>query len=297
MKVESPSRTVTEDGAGDVEAAIGLDARLGRYHLLGVLGNGGMSLVFEARDPAVDRVVAVKVLSAYRAGPRHITSWLQHEAVVMTRVTHPNVIRVHDVGIDHGCAFVVMELVRGSTLAEWIRRAPRSMADVLTMYVLAGRGLAAVHGAGLVHCDFKPHNVLVGDDGRVVLSDFGVARKLDERDRREVAGGAVAGTPAYMAPEQRAGGAVDARADQFSFCMALWEALHGSRPPLGGITAPPRAAHPNGADGAPIGRIPRRVRAALVRGLAADPAARWPSLVGLLRVIELAALCRRIPVA
>jgi serine/threonine protein kinase len=301
MKVDSPIRAVTEHDADDMEAAFGLDARLGRYDLIGVLGNGGMSVVFEARDPAFDRVVAVKVLSAYRADPHYITMWLQHEAVIMALLTHPNVIQVHDVGIDRGCAFVVMELVRGCTLAEWMRRAPRTTAEVLTMYLLAGRGLAAVHSAGLVHRDFKPQNVLIGDDGRVVLSDFGVARKIDERDRPGVTSGGVAaavlGTPAYMAPEQRAGRVIDARADQFSYCMALWEALHGSRPPVRGITAPLRAARSNDLDAEPGGPIPRRVRAALLRGLSADPEARWPSLAALLRVIERDSLCCRLPAA
>ena len=270
MNVDSPLRAVTEHDECDVDAAIGLDARLGRYDLLGVLGNGGMSVVFEARDPVFDRLVAVKVLSADRANPRTIAMWLQREAVIMARLAHPNVIQVHDVGIDQGCGFVVMELVRGCTLAAWVRRAPRTTADVLTMYLLAGRGLAAVHLAGLVHRDFKPHNVLIGDDGRAVLIDFGVARKIDERDRPGAPPGALAaavlGTPAYMAPEQRAGGVVDARADQFSYCMALWEALHGSRPPVSGITAPLRAAHESGTDLGCADRIPRGVRAALLRG-------------------------------
>ncbi|MBZ0235369.1 MAG: serine/threonine protein kinase, partial [Deltaproteobacteria bacterium] len=205
---------------------LGVGARLGRYELTGLLGAGGMGIVLAARDPELDRQVAVKILRS-TAGMLDSdgTARLRREGMAMARLTHPNVIRVYDVGIEGEHVFVAMELVRGTDLATWLRLKPRTDAEILAAFIEAGRGLAAAHDAGLVHRDFKPQNVLVGDDGRVLVTDFGLARDVDGRETDGPASsdsprlaspaitetGAVVGTPAYMAPEQRRG-AVDARA-------------------------------------------------------------------------------------
>jgi eukaryotic-like serine/threonine-protein kinase len=259
-------------GADPVSGA-GDEARFGRYEVRAPIGEGGMGAVYEAFDPVLERAVAIKVLRRDCVRRDEHAARLLREAVAMARLCHPNVVRVYDAGVDRGQSFVVMELVHGDTLATWTDAAPRTIRELLAMYVQAGRGLAAAHDAGLVHRDFKPENVLVARDGRVLVTDFGLARSADDT-RSDVlaqwptpvapfvtAPGVVVGTPEFMAPEQRRGGAVDARADQYSFCLALWHALPGSA------------------------RLPGRVRAALLRGLATNPDERFASMHDLLAVL------------
>ena len=293
--------------AGDTTARVGGDwhgepaevrGRLGRYELRHVLGSGGMGVVFEAIDPELDRAIAVKILHAGSGGvDGDGAERLRREGQAMARLTHPNVIRVYDVGVAHGRMFVAMELIRGVTLADWIAQADRPAEEVIATYVQAGRGLAAAHAAGLVHRDFKPQNVLVGDDGRVLVTDFGLARSIEvggpgpggadlaAGDPTTAQPGVIEGTPAFMAPEQRSGGAVDARADQFSFSISLLRALAGAPSP-DSWTASTIA---QGAPFAPIvvepgalGRVPARIRGALLRGLELAPERRFASMDELL---------------
>ncbi len=219
-------------------------AALGRYRIERLLGQGGMGVVYAAFDPELGRRVAVKVirpeLASYGA---LIAARLAREARAMAQVAHPNVIAVYDVGSDDGQVFVAMELVDGRTLRDWLRERERSWREVLEVFRAAGEGLAAAHDARLVHRDFKPDNVLIDRAGRVRVSDFGLARAVAEEasssDIGMAAGsgtleltrtGATVGTPAYMAPEQHGQRPTDERTDQFSFCVALWEALYGERP-------------------------------------------------------------------
>ncbi|MGE5185949.1 MAG: protein kinase domain-containing protein, partial [Acidobacteriota bacterium] len=197
-------------------------------------------------------------------------------------------------------AYIAMEFVDGDTLAQWLR-STRAWTEIVATFIDAGRGLAAAHAVGLVHRDFKPHNVLVDGRGRVLVTDFGLARAIDaddaaaedepgphqsfgSLDRALTMTGAVLGTPAYMPPEQLHGIRADARSDQFAFCVTLWEALAGERPYSGATIHDIELAfethRPRAAD-----RVPRRVRATLQRGLAIDPAARWPSMDVLLDAI------------
>ncbi|MDQ3267000.1 MAG: tetratricopeptide repeat protein [Myxococcota bacterium] len=234
--------------------------KLGRYLMLDKLGEGGMGVVHAAYDPELDRKVALKILSARfnasAAGPAQ--QRLMREAQAMARVSHPNVIAVHDVGTVGDQVFVAMELVDGGTLNRWFKDTQRTWKEILKVFVDAGKGLAAAHTAGLVHRDFKPDNVLIGLDGRVRVTDFGLARLLNGPRQEETpltpSGdpeavvsrgledssrmleaqltqvGAVMGTPAYMSPEQHLGEVPDARSDQFSFCAALFWALFRKRP-------------------------------------------------------------------
>lgn len=195
--------------------------RLGRYCILRSIGVGAMGHVYEAYDPLLDRAVAIKVPK-----PTVSEARLQREARALARIVHPNVVAVHDVGEHDGRSFIVLELVEGVTLDEWLEH-PRAMQETVAVIVSAGRGLAAVHAAGLFHRDFKPENVVVGTDGRARVLDFGIAGELGSATARSRG---VTGTPAYMAPEQAAGGLGSALADQFSFCVVLWEALFACRP-------------------------------------------------------------------
>ncbi|HEY0476617.1 MAG TPA: serine/threonine-protein kinase [Kofleriaceae bacterium] len=280
-----------ESGAGDAELPIG--ARIGRYIVLDWCGAGGMGVVYSALDPELNRKVALKVLRNDGAGPDDrspIHDLLLREAQAMAQLAHPNVVTVFDVGSIDDRVFIAMELVDGVTLAQWLDARRRSQGEILAAFRAAGSGLAAAHAVGLIHRDFKPDNVLVGNDGRIRVTDFGVARHAvgeprDLAQRRAHAPGpgagvtrtGLAGTPAYMAPEQYLGQRVDARADQFSFAVALYEALHGERP----------FARRDRGRAAPRGeRVPRWLRKVLSRALRPAPDDRYPSMTDLLAALS-----------
>ena len=255
--------------------------RVGRYVLRDRLGAGAMGVVFTAHDPELDRAIAIKLLRSDlgAAAPRlPLTARLLREAQAMAQLAHPNVVAVHDVGWFGDHVFLAMELVQGQTLAQWLAAARRSASEVLAMFIAAGNGLAAAHAAGLVHRDFKPENVLVGRDGRVRVGDFGLAARAAPPDAALPDGargglGQLAGTPFYMAPEQLAGEPVDARTDQYGFCVAIYAALTGKHPlRRDGV----RAARP------PRDGLPAWLWHTLRRGLAADRALRYPSMDELL---------------
>ncbi|MHB8874913.1 MAG: tetratricopeptide repeat protein [Myxococcaceae bacterium] len=232
--------------------------QVGRYVILERIAAGGMGEVYAAYDPQLDRRVALKLLRpdvVKGIGAKEGRNRLLREAQAMARLSHPNVVTVHDVGTTQDQqVFVAMEFVDGQTLRDLLRSRPTPWREVVELFVKAGRGVAAAHAAGLVHRDFKPHNVLVGKDGRVCVLDFGLARPAVlangdsspslERDLPEevtnsgprvleanlTQTGSVMGTPGYMSPEQLRSTPTDARTDQFSFCVALYEALYGERP-------------------------------------------------------------------
>lgn len=277
---------------------------LGRYVLLRPVGAGGMSVVWLAFDPELDRQVALKLMHETSRGAATNAQRLLREAQALARLSHANVVHVYDVGIVGGEVYLAMELVDGVTFKEWLAAAPRSVDDILTTLGRAGAGLAAAHDAGLVHLDVKPTNVVVGDDGRVRVVDFGLARPPTETSRRSsdefafpragrlgerlTEDGSVLGTPGYIAPEVLRGRAADGRADQFSFCVTAWEALFGERPfasdpndPRAGVTGRLR---PLPARGAAL--VARPIRTALMRGLATDPDERFASMRALLDAIR-----------
>jgi len=269
---------------------------IGRYQIERELGAGGMGVVHVAFDPDLERRVALKVLRAQTGGDA--AKRLQREARAMARLSHPNVVTVHEVGTAGGRDYVAMELIDGGSLAEWLRANEHAPHQIIHAFLDAGRGLAAAHHAGIVHRDFKPHNVLRSHEGRVAVTDFGLAREassgadpLAETSRSGssqsvlsglTASGSLLGTPAYMAPEQWSGGEVTPATDQFGYCVALWEALSGERP-YSGQTADELkdqvAAGPQALDDS---KIPRRVRGILRRGLDPDPSKRWRSMDELL---------------
>jgi tetratricopeptide (TPR) repeat protein/predicted Ser/Thr protein kinase len=280
----------------DPEGLVGTTIQ-GRYSVGSLLGRGGMGTVYRARDLTLDRDIALKV---HRLGADNAR--LQREAVAMAQLAHPNVVNVFEVGTVDTWMYVAMEYVRGATLREWIAAAPRGWREILTLLGDAGRGLAAAHASGLVHRDFKPDNVLVGDDGRPRVSDFGLARVDDTTTSESRAAstscemaltvtGTLLGTPAYMAPEQFAGGAVDARCDQFAFCVVAWECLHGQRPFAGATIAAIQLAIEGHELQRPVGRtaVPPEVIRVLERGLAAAPGERYPDMPTLLAELRRAA--------
>ncbi|MDP1922130.1 MAG: serine/threonine-protein kinase [Myxococcales bacterium] len=288
-----------------LESAIGASARFGRYLVIERIGAGGMGEVFAAFDPTLDRKVALKLLRVDRdeAGSNG-SARLQREAQAMAQVAHPNVAAVHDVGVHEGQVYVAMEFIDGQTLRDWCMEPGRTTQQVLDVYQQAGRGLAAAHRAGLIHRDFKPANVLVGTDGRPRVLDFGLARlsnvtPVSEATERSIgsvdltAAGSVMGTPAYMPPEQHDGKPLDARADQYSFCVSLYEGLVGVLPFQGDSLKSIRAAIVGGLPAQAPRQIPARVFAALRRGLSVSPTDRFPSMEALLEALSNDAQLRR----
>ncbi len=286
--VESVADTLAGHDTGDVAPDIARGTLVGRFVVLEEAGKGGVGVVYAAYDAELDRRIALKLLRA-APGPRERHQLaLLHEARSMAKLGHPNVVAVHDVGLDNGRVWVAMEFVEGQTLRRWVRDTPRSQREIVDVFVAAGRGLAAAHAAGLAHRDFKPENVLVGDDGRARVTDFGLAHASASDASNEPVDGSSpsmimkeigtatiakhVGTPAYMAPEQLAGGRGDAKSDQFSFAVALFEALWGARP-FRGVAIPELVANVVGGKVVepPGVRVPRRLRQAVMQGLAVDP--------------------------
>lgn len=273
-------------------------SQLGRYVVLRVVGSGGMGTVYLGYDPELDRRVALKLLRWGKSEERRHS--LLREAQAMARLAHPNVVSVFDAGEHEGTVYVAMEYVEGQTLERWIQQRPRSWRELLDKFLDAGRGLGAAHKSGLIHRDFKPTNVMVSTDERVQVMDFGLVLPqsgvtpnvegvqhggslLTDASKPEIRG-----TPGYMAPEQATTTELSPAADQFAFCVSLWEALCGARPYEGksypelffnasqGRLQPP----PKGS------RMPGWLRRALERGLSPEPADRWPSTDALLQVLE-----------
>ena len=306
---------VTQGPDGEIlkepSAMLPQGAKLGRYVVIDRVGAGGMGVVYAAYDPELDRKVALKVLrrgalgTGMSSGPRNKQrDRLMREAQAMAKLSHPNVITVHDVGTFEGQVFLAMEFIDGQTLGEWFKQANRTWKEVLAIFIAAGQGLAAAHAVGLVHRDFKPDNVLIGNDGRVLVTDFGLARPaagktgsfsaVGEIPSQQVLTasltqtGALVGTPAYMAPEQLSGTRTSPLTDQFSFCVALYEGLFGERP-FRGRSFAELASNVVSGSFAPPPRdvsVPRWVRRVLFRGLATDPEQRFPEMDQLISALR-----------
>lgn len=318
---EIGTRRITEPEAegGEPAAALSSQEKVGRYVIQNFLAEGGMGVVYTAFDPELGRHVAIKLVKTRGSSEGLLRERLLREAQALAQLSHPNVISVHDVGIHDDRVFIAMELVEGVSLRHWLEQ-PRTWRETLRVLIAAGRGLAAAHSSGIVHRDFKPDNVIVGNDGRVCVLDFGLARAaegvdtepgtaatvsvkgpadavatvtmpvslistLDGRERLErslTRLGTVIGTPAYMSPEHHRGEPVTALSDQFSFSVAAWEALYRRRP---FSTQDDLRGAKEGQKIAPVPRgsqVPSRIRRLLLRGLAPEPGARHPSMQELL---------------
>ncbi|HUS32640.1 MAG TPA: serine/threonine-protein kinase, partial [Kofleriaceae bacterium] len=318
--------------------ALAPSTMLGRYVVLSELARGGMSVVYVAYDPELDRRVALKVVRRSKLSEIH-RARLHREAQALARLSHPSVVTVFDVGDIEDDTFVAMELLDGVTLREWVKQKPRTWREVVRVIVAAGRGLAAAHEAGIVHRDVKPDNIVIAASGAVKLVDFGIARDLGDRsaDSGEMAQveaaaleaaardsvddlqlaanssgglaarpleqitqlGFIVGTPAYMPPEQRSQKPeADERSDQYSLCATLYEALYKQKPLTStkkaildrrealtvadrpGDTRSLAAPAPKGSD------VPAWLQRVVTRGLAVNPAQRYPSVDALLRELD-----------
>lgn len=301
-----PSSTIRSATANppDVDewaAPLARGTEVGRYRIVSVLAAGGMGVVYVADDPRLDRRVALKLLRADLVDP-HASHRLRREAQALARLSSPHVVTVHAAGSSPLGVWVAMDLVEGRTLAAWLSETARPWTEVLANFRAAAIGLRDAHAAGVVHRDFKPSNVLLGDDGRVLVADFGLASSLDvpeptvattvfsdaAQPTRVTRTGGVVGTPAYMSPEQLGGGVADARSDQFSFCVALYEGLCGRRPYAGTTLEAQLDAIRHGRVRPTVdGRVvPGWLRRAVIRGLNPNPARRYRTMAQLIDAID-----------
>ena len=288
---------------------------IGRYVVVDKVGSGSMGVVYRAFDPDLGRGLALKLVevrSSRHRRPEEIRARLLREAQAIARVSHPNVVQVYDVGITDVGVYVAMEFVEGMTLKQWMREGPRPWREVVDVFVQAGRGLAAAHAADIVHRDFKPDNVMIGRDGRIRVLDFGLARadatsmssgprafevhELEDLlaqqntslDQSLTARGMIVGTPAYMAPEQHLGSVASPASDQFSYCVALWEALNGERPFMGETHAAVAFNMVHGKIRSPSSQrsVPRWLLTLVRKGLSVKIEDRFGSMHALLEALE-----------
>jgi serine/threonine protein kinase len=280
-------------------------SKLDRYTILEPLGEGGMGAVYIAHDPELDRRVALKVMHDERPGAGESHERFVREARLMAKLDHPNIVRVFDAGTVPGAAFIVMELVEGTSLESWLAEQLRPGSEILDKFLIAGYALAAAHSAGVIHRDFKPSNVLIDRRGRVAVADFGIAAMTvaeessgpigsqpTVRDSKLTQTGSILGTPAFMSPEQFGGKRADARTDQFSFAVALHEALFREEAFPGETIQELRAAVIMGTTRAispearARARAPAGVYEAILRALSRQPSDRFPTMLVMLRELE-----------
>jgi len=263
--------------AGEVELrAQSLLAAVERYIPTGVLGTGGMGIVYQGRDTVLDRTVALKMMLD---APGDVRQRLRDEAQTLAQLSHPNVVRIFDVQVRDAGAVLVHELVEGDNMTAWLREQPRSWTTVVDVLVDAAAGLEAAHAAGIVHRDVTPNNIVVGVDGRARVIDFGLARGIevasshdgptpDDENAPAVTKAAGGGTPGFVAPEVLARRSAGPAADQYGLCATAYFALTGSAPTADRTRAPLRVG-------------PKDLARTIERGLSDDPKRRFASMAAL----------------
>lgn len=266
---------------------------VGRYVVLGIIGAGGMGIVYLAYDPELDRRVALKVLRSEFSHLDTVGPSLLQEAKSMAQLSDPNVCTVYEVGASKGAVFIAMEYIDGETMSDWLESRPRTWKDIVEVMVQAGRGLEAAHRSGIVHRDFKPDNIMIDQQGRVRVMDFGVSERAVRKPgirpenaedgdvpRRDSFSSLVVGTPGYMAPEQLNAQPVDQRCDQFSYCATLYKTLYGELPYQGSTLRELREAFEQDqlVETDNHRGVPNWLRQIVLRGISINPDDRFPSV-------------------
>lgn len=295
------STVVGADGPARSETArISKGDAVGRYVVLDLVGHGGMGRVYKAYDPKLKREVALKLL---RTNDAEMEQRAIREAQAMASLSHPNVVPVYDVDRADARIYIAMEFIPGKTLRAWLKTVDpveRTVAAVLEIMLQVGRGLAAAHQADLVHRDLKPSNVVLGEDGRARVMDFGLARGGGvETDTGDFSGesldttgpltrmGTVLGTPPYMPPEQHRAGVVDERSDQYAYCVVFYEALFGTRPfETDKLEALAKLKERGLSHWPSEPSVPPWLAKAIRKGLSPRPAGRFPTMDALLSAID-----------
>ncbi len=308
LEPTSEAVTVGHHGPPDDLPSVHLakGTEVGRYVVLDEAGAGGMGIVYSAYDPALDRKVALKFVrdqAPESSSGTNAATRLQREAQALAKLSHPNIVTAFDVGTYRDDVFLAMEFIAGQTLRDWLRERDRTWEEIVDVMLDAGRGLAAAHAAGLVHRDVKPSNILVTDDGRVLVTDFGLVGSQAAADDEPVSSatvtsaenvintqmtvaGEVMGTPSYMSPEQHRGNNIGPASDQFGFCVTLYEALYGVRPFAGQSVERLQKAVTEGAIQAPRRNVrPRKLLDAVHKGLHAQAERRHGSMDELVAIL------------
>jgi serine/threonine protein kinase/formylglycine-generating enzyme required for sulfatase activity len=323
-RVSTQELTPDDSQEASPEPADGFDvlpvgAKVGRYLVVERLGAGAMGVVYAAYDPKLDRKVALKLLRPHAGGDQmRRAARLEREAKAVAKLSHPNVVGIFDVLVEDEHLVLAMEYLGGGTLTRWLTEKKRPWREILRMFIEVGRGLAAAHAEGQIHRDFKPDNVLLDKSGVPKVVDFGLVRfssgagpqpsaeeitsTLETYKELAASGaagltrtGAIAGTPAYMAPEQFMAKPVDGRTDQFAFCVALYQALYGERPFEGNTAIQLAASVTAGHLRTPPknSEVPGWVRACVMRGLRIEPDERFSRFDDLLAVLTNDPVARR----
>lgn len=315
LRLAMPGQTrvgATASGPSRSPFVIPQGSKISRFVVLSRLGSGSMGVVYSAYDPELDRKVALKLLRPGLASKPEESQAiarkrLLREAQALAKLSHPNVITIHDVGLHRKNVWLAMEYIDGETFRQWLKT-PRTWREVVGTLIAAGRGLAAAHRANLMHRDFKPDNIMVDRDGRVRVMDLGLARASDELEppvevdpdlelnhsndsdllsAQVTRVGSLLGTPPYMSPEQLKSEPYDARADIFAFCVTLWEALFGKRPFSGStymaLTTNVLKCKFDEPPARP--RVPAWLRKICLKGFAAADD-RWQSMTPVLEALE-----------
>ncbi|MBW1867329.1 MAG: serine/threonine protein kinase, partial [Deltaproteobacteria bacterium] len=204
--------------------------KYGRYEIIKELGRGAMGVVYQAHDPRIDRLVALKVLRPDRVTSQDFVQRFLKEAKAIGRLSHANIVTVYDVGQDHETIYIAMEFLEGRPLNEVVREKPPAVKDVINIGLQVAEALNYAHARGIVHRDIKPSNIILDDEGRIKITDFGIARIEDPEATQQTQAGEILGTPVYMSPEQVMGKTVDGRSDLYSLGIILYELTTGQRP-------------------------------------------------------------------
>ena len=254
--------------------------KYGRYEIIKELGHGAMGVVYQAHDPRIDRPVALKVLRPDRVTSQDFVLRFLKEAKAIGRLSHANIVTVYDVGQDQDTIYIAMEFLEGRPLNEVVREKPLAIRDVINIGLQVAKALNYAHARGIIHRDIKPSNIILNDEGRIKITDFGIARIEDPEATQQTQAGEILGTPVYMSPEQVMGETVDGRSDLYSLGIILYELTTGKRPFSGENIAvifraitqeiPPV---PQTADG----NLPPAVATLIMKSMAKEPEKRFQS--------------------
>ncbi len=261
-----------------------------RYEILEMLGEGGMGTVYKAIDRELDRVVAVKVIRPELAGNQKILQRFKQELILARQVTHKNVIRIFDLGVADGVKFITMEFIEGRDLASLLRERRFTPDESIRLIRQVCRALDAAHAEGVIHRDLKPQNIMVDEQGKVSVMDFGLARSVEMPGMTQT--GLMLGTPAYMSPEQAQGRSVDARSDLFALGIIFYELLTGKLPfaadtVLASLLKRTQESPPPASEVDPA--VPRAASDVVGKCLAIDPAQRYQTVAEVLRELDVLA--------
>jgi serine/threonine protein kinase len=257
-----------------------MTSEYGRYRIVKELGRGTMGVVYQAHDPQIDRMLALKVLRPDRVTSESFVARFLKEARAIGRLSHAHIVTIYDVGEDHGTVFIAMEYLKGEPLNDVVRSGRLTVPQCVEIARQVAETLDFAHRQGIVHRDIKPSNIILSEDNQVKLTDFGIARIEDIAAGQQTQTGVILGTPVYMSPEQAMGQKVDGRSDLFSVGVILYETVVGRRPFGGSNIAAifQSITHETPEAPAAIARsIPQRLSDLILKSLAKDPAQRFQS--------------------